>query len=452
MPPKLKPIVVKAPRGRISSTPSIPSTIEIQGEEPGRTVYSIQHCADKAKVTTVSAKTGSNKLNPKHLNTGAAESVIVAPPNKKPKVMSDLSCTICDVIFDEGETKVDCAVCNITSCFRCTKLPEVLKELAKTVGLESAGIPWLCNSCKVGLPRLTEMNNALQDIKKSNEERMSNLESRIDQIEENIETTVKEKMEAEKPGMISAVEKKVVLKLAKDMKEEISRVVKGEVASAVANELKKSIQGEVEREVIRKIPKAAHPQTISPGTHQRSIDGAAQELRDREVKKPNLILFKVKEPQTNLVEDMKRQDTEKFIEICGNMDIDLTKEKIRDCFRLGKKKTDGTDRPLIITLSDHTIKNGIFKNSARLAEGEFKDVSINNDLTKIQREQNKKMKEEARDMTKNEKSGNYVYRVVGPPWARKIKRVEKKQKEEVEEEEPKRMEVVADVHQAEGGK
>jgi protein-tyrosine-phosphatase len=91
---------------------------------------------------------------------------------------------------------------------------------------------------------------------------------------------------------------------------------------------------------------------------------------------------------------------------------------------IGTKKEDG-DRPVLIQLARYNIKPQIFKNVQKLPKSDYKEVSIVHDMTKIEREQNKKMVTEAKKRTSEDKSGEYVYRVVGPPWARKIKQVAK---------------------------
>ena len=47
-------------------------------------------------------------------------------------------------------------------------------------------------------------------------------------------------------------------------------------------------------------------------------------------------------------------------------------------------------------------------------EPEFTDVSVSNDLTKTERENDKKLWEEAKNMTAKDTSGKYQYKVRGP--------------------------------------
>ena len=54
---------------------------------------------------------------------------------------------------------------------------------------------------------------------------------------------------------------------------------------------------------------------------------------------------------------------------------------------------------------------------------EFKDIKVNHDMIKLEREEGKLMYEKAKEMT-NQSEGKYHYRVRGPPWKRRIVKLE----------------------------
>ena len=57
----------------------------------------------------------------------------------------------------------------------------------------------------------------------------------------------------------------------------------------------------------------------------------------------------------------------------------------------------------------------------------FKNIKIDHDKTKQEREESKKLYEEAKRQEAADKSGEYLYRVRGPPWERKIRKIRKSQ-------------------------
>ena len=52
---------------------------------------------------------------------------------------------------------------------------------------------------------------------------------------------------------------------------------------------------------------------------------------------------------------------------------------------------------------------------------------MENNKTKQKREESKKLYEEAKRQEAAERSGEYLYRVRGPPWERKIRKIRKNQ-------------------------
>ena len=136
-------------------------------------------------------------------------------------------------------------------------------------------------------------------------------------------------------------------------------------------------------------------------------------------------MFNAPEPVTNRRDEMELNDKECFVDICKAIGVTIPGQEIKGAVRLGKKREDGGARPLLIKLATPNKKATIFKNYNKLANTQCKDISISNDLTKLQREQNKRLRDQAKRMEEEDKSGKHYYRVVGPPWDRRIIKTEK---------------------------
>ncbi len=93
--------------------------------------------------------------------------------------------------------------------------------------------------------------------------------------------------------------------------------------------------------------------------------------------------------------------------------------------RLGKQKDD-KPRPLLIQLSNPEKKVMLFKNLRLLQQApeKYRQVSVQNDLTEKQRKKEKELREEAKKK-EAESSGESVFKVRGPSWARKVIKVDK---------------------------
>ena len=82
-------------------------------------------------------------------------------------------------------------------------------------------------------------------------------------------------------------------------------------------------------------------------------------------------------------------------------------------------------------MKDTNKKMELFKRISNLRDPEdkYKCISIQDDLTKKEREEGRKLLEEARTKEINDE-GKWVHRVRGPPWARTIVRFKPRRDEE----------------------
>lgn len=79
-------------------------------------------------------------------------------------------------------------------------------------------------------------------------------------------------------------------------------------------------------------------------------------------------------------------------------------------------------RPLKVVMRSEEDKIQIFRNAKKLREAPepFNAVSISSDMTPEERETNKKLIAEAKEMDRRDESGDWIHLVRGPPWDRRI--------------------------------
>ena len=84
-------------------------------------------------------------------------------------------------------------------------------------------------------------------------------------------------------------------------------------------------------------------------------------------------------------------------------------------------------------MKDKDTKEGLFKRLWKLGEAEdkYKKLSIQQDWTKKEREEEQKLYEEAH-AKETTSGGTHRYRVRGPPWARKVVQIIPKRDETAE--------------------
>jgi hypothetical protein len=149
----------------------------------------------------------------------------------------------------------------------------------------------------------------------------------------------------------------------------------------------------------------------------------AEEYREREARKANVVMHRVKEPEATTAEERRSAD----IEECGNIlqaaGLGAAKRDIRTCRRVGEKR-DGP-RPMIVVMNNEPARNAVLGAARRLKHTSYKDVSIAPDLTQQQRKEETGLTEEANrrnrdELTNDDVQKNLTWQVVGQRGARKI--------------------------------
>ena len=153
------------------------------------------------------------------------------------------------------------------------------------------------------------------------------------------------------------------------------------------------------------------------------------EMAEREARKCNLVVYGIPEADSNLSNnDKKEQDITEFLEVLTEINCATNvKDDIKIAIRLGQKREDNTDRPLLIGLKKEQVKEHILDNAWRLKNSTYSDVSISPDLTKKQRNEERKMKEKAEEMNRNldeETAKKWVWKAIGQRGKKRLLQVQ----------------------------
>lgn len=104
--------------------------------------------------------------------------------------------------------------------------------------------------------------------------------------------------------------------------------------------------------------------------------------------------------------------------------IGAAEEDVLASYRLGPR--GDANRPLLIKMSSHQLKNMIIESLYKLrnAEAKHKNVVVSHDLTKNERLECKKLVEEAKNMTEQQTTpGEYKFKVRGLPGKLRIVKI-----------------------------
>lgn len=181
----------------------------------------------------------------------------------------------------------------------------------------------------------------------------------------------------------------------------------------------------------RPVPKTPpNTQAIASEVAKNLQEDALKEMEDRKAREDNIIIYGLEELNSNIKEERYRADKTNVQQFLEELRVDFDVDEIIKMLRLGKPESnpDGAQkvRPLLVTFTNSQVKKEIFKNvkDIRDLEEKFKNLSVSNDLTKKQREENRKLVAEAKQKEEEEgQGGRYKFKVKGPPWARKVVKI-----------------------------
>lgn len=316
-------------------------------------------------------------------------------------------CGQCNKAVTDRDRGVLCDMCESwyhTSCEGISE--EVYKVLDKTDALH-----WFCNRCNSGVVKILKSVGKLTDKIAEVEARMLAIQGetqsemqKLRQSINEIDNTVRNVVEAKLTGEVKKNVEQHVVQFRDIVKEQLEEEIgKKELLSQVTE-----VSGELDE--VRKSIQITKEQ--------------ADEQRDKESRRNNIILYNVPESDSPRVGDRNKADISFSLQMFNNcMNVGLTEEDFINVFRLGKRGE--SPRPLMIQLAGYNHKNLIMESLYKLrhAESKFKRIVVAHDMTKTEREECKRLVSEAKSMTEDEDSGEYTYRVRGLPGKMKIVKI-----------------------------
>jgi hypothetical protein len=166
------------------------------------------------------------------------------------------------------------------------------------------------------------------------------------------------------------------------------------------------------------------------GLVDTNIEQTIKEMRDEEARKNNMVVYNAEESTEESPRDRQRADTvfihTLFRDQMGM--LEFKEDHIVNVTRLGKKQ-DAKNRPMLVKLDTQATKTSILRNTAKLrdADEKYKQVGLEHDYTPKQQAERNKLIEEAKKQQLADKSGNYTYRVRGPPGQLKVRKIKTNQ-------------------------
>jgi len=339
-------------------------------------------------------------------------------------VQSDDVCKSCGGLESKDGKGVDdkwvqCELCDKWHHINCVGLDDKDFEYLDRCKKAGKNIYWFCKDCNVStiemMKTVTEMKEkhdklemGLMEVKSDKVKLECNLEvvkadvskevNRLSGLIENVKHELVKSLEATRYDLNKAFEDKLPVAVAEASRIDDKSWV--EVAGKHVDAKLNTVSTEIET-MRQKL--------------QESREAALEE-QDKEKRRKNIIIYRVPETAGALNEERKVHDKKFCEQLLVKMDIGLAPEDITNTLRLGRRNEQATEpRPLLVQLGSRLAKNMLMESLYKLSslEDKFKRIIVAHDMTQKERVECKALVAEAKRKTEN--SGEWNYKVRGPP-------------------------------------
>ena len=184
--------------------------------------------------------------------------------------------------------------------------------------------------------------------------------------------------------------------VAEEVKVGVTNVIKPElkkIEEAVAKD-QRNTYAEVLKKAVEDKLEERLPHSGGFHEHVANKTEVVEEYVDRQNRKANVVISNIPEPDMASFDDRRQHDWETVDKMFQALHLKIEVKKVS---RIGRKQ-EGQTRLLLVTLGSEDLKWEVLRVAKHLREfEEFFGVYVNPDLTKSEREINKKLREEAKE-------------------------------------------------------
>ena len=338
------------------------------------------------------------------------------PPARKSSLGKD-KCSRCSKMVGVKDDGIQCEICQTWFHPKCVDVSSDLYGYLQ----KCTNIHWYCDTCNKGIGQVVEELSKVKNRQENTEIMMQKINHEIERLN-NRSTDEFNKIRTDLDKHISMLTTKVedIGKKKTDNVIEFREIVKQQMEE----DMQARVDNTVKRELTSQVGEVQ--QTIIEGKEiAKSFREEKAEQEDIESRRCNVILYRIPESDEVLAEDRNKHDKSVCEQFFHAFNVGFDRDDIRRVQRLGKRN-DNYPRPILVQLGSRHIKNMIMESLYKIKsmDARLRNVIVAHNLTKKQREECKALVEEAKAKTEQE-SGDFIYRVRGPPGLMRMVKVRK---------------------------
>lgn len=346
-------------------------------------------------------------------------------------------CGECKSVVANTEKAVQCELCNLWFHCKCEEIHEDSYKL-----LKQDKVHFYCGRCDKAVGRILK---TVLDLKKRQDKLHDDFETHKEEVEVTIKDFVSTFMEEAKTknekveSLDNSVAemKKELVKIKQDQNTELQKLLE-DVKDIKRAQDDISFEKQIEQltqafvkdtpwsDIVKKeVDSKIENVSAELNSIQKIVDitkGMAEEEKDKEARSKNVIMYSLPESSDTSFEGRQKHDKSLVMNVFRELiDKDFEEREIQKLFRLGKMGADSSKpRPILVQFVDKMTKNYLMHNLHHIRNTPFKDLAISHDMTLKEREQCRQLVEEAKNKEKEDKSGEWKFRVRGIPGQMRV--------------------------------
>ena len=328
-------------------------------------------------------------------------------------------CPTCEVKVGSKDNALQCEICEYWWHSKCEGISD---EGYKA--LQGENVHWFCIQCNKGVGRIWTALSKLEDRQVKLEEEVKAVRNGMESLRKDVENKMDSSMESLRRDLqnkMDSVTEAVLHKVDKNSQATIDQKL-----DIWATKLEADIQS-AKQKVDDKIDAKLTSVASEVESMNRAVDNArtiAAEEQDREMRRCNVILYRVPESEADNETERKVHDKRFCMQFMHNLNIGVAEDDIKRMNRIGRLQDRSTPRPIVIEFGNKLVKNLMMESLYKIKhmDRKFKSIIVAHDMTRKEREDCKSMVAEAKSKTDADSSGEWIYLVRGPPGKMIIKK------------------------------
>lgn len=346
-------------------------------------------------------------------------------------------CGDCGTVVKEADKGIECEICLRWLHTKCEGVKdETYRCIKKDQGQQ--GIHWYCKVCESGVVKILKSVQILQIRIDKVEERQAKIETTVEEMRKSHENA--KRLTDEKLLKYSETSKDFFIKVQSEfdkLNNEIENLKENQNKPSTDIDIDKQVEELtaaflrdeknwteiVKKEVGNKFTNVSDELTQ---INKMVLDTKCQvdEVKDKDLRKNNVIIYRIPENSGTTYEARIKEDKDVVMKILKYLiDDDLNENEIVKVIRIGRRTDDASKpRAILVQFVSGMTKNYMMNNLYKLkkAPDDIKSIVISHDMTKLEREECKRLVQEAKEKESEDHSGEWVYRVRGLPGMMKI--------------------------------